>query len=233
MPLKTLLSWSTGKDSAWALQQLRQDPHVELTGLFCTVNAAFQRVAMHGVRLELLRRQAASLGLPLRVIDLPHPCSNADYEAAMQSFVGQARADGVEAFAFGDLFLEDVRRYRERQLHGSGVVPLFPLWGMPTGELSRAMITGGLHAVITCVDPRRLPREFAGRRYDAAFLAELPQGVDPCGEFGEFHSFACDGPMFASPVGLRVGDTVERDGFVFTDWLAADDTALSASPSYP
>ena len=221
MPRKTLLSWSTGKDSAWALQRLRQDPRVELAGLFCTVNAAFQRVAMHGVRLDLLRRQAAALGLPLFVIDIPFPCSNAEYESALQAFVGQARAEAVEAFAFGDLFLEDVRRYRERQLEASGIAALFPLWGMPTGELSRAMVAGGLRAVISCVDPRRLPRGFAGRLYDPAFLAELPQGVDPCGEFGEFHSFAFDGPMFERPVEISVGETVERDGFVFTDLLPA------------
>ena len=219
---KTLLSWSTGKDSAWALQLLRQDPRVELAGLFSTVNAAFQRVAMHGVRVDLLRRQAAALGLPLFLIDIPFPCSNAEYESAMQAFVLKARAEAVEAFAFGDLFLEDVRRYRERQLQSSGIAALFPLWGMPTGELSRTMVDSGLRAVISCVDPKRLPREFAGRRYDTAFLSDLPQGVDPCGEFGEFHSFAFDGPMFERPVALRLGETVERDGFVFTDLLPAD-----------
>ena len=227
MSRRTLLSWSSGKDSAWALHVLRQDPGVEVTGLFCTVNAAFERVAMHGVRLELLRRQAAAVGLPLSLIPIPHPCSNADYARAMQAFVAQARDDGIEAFAFGDLFLTDVRRYREEQLQGSGIAPLFPLWGSPTAELSAAMIAGGLKAVITCIDPKRLARGFAGRAYDAAFLADLPEGVDPCGEFGEFHSFACDGPMFARPVALRVGETVEREEFVFTDLLPAHGTAVA------
>ena len=218
---RTLLSWSSGKDSAWALHGLRQDPGVELAGLFCTVNPAFERVAMHGVRIELLRRQAAAVGLPLSLIRIPSPCSNDDYARAMQTFVLQARGEGVEAFAFGDLFLEDVRRFREQGLQGTGIDALFPLWGLPTAELAGAMVAGGLKAVITCIDPKRLDRRFAGRIYDEGFLAELPDGVDPCGEYGEFHSFAFDGPMFMHPVALKTGETVERDGFVFTDLLPA------------
>jgi uncharacterized protein (TIGR00290 family) len=218
---KTLLSWSTGKDSAWALHLLRRDPDVEVVGLFSTVNQAFDRVAMHGVRVELLRRQAASAGLPLHLIEIPHPCSDADYARAMDAFTAQAKRDGVECFAFGDLFLQDIRHYREQLLHGSGIEPLFPLWGLPTAALAAAMIDGGLRAVLTCVDPRRVPAALCGRDYDAALLAELPAGVDPCGEYGEFHSFAFAGPMFSAPVALTRGATVERDGFVFTDLLPA------------
>ncbi len=221
MTQKTLLSWSTGKDSAWALHQLRRDPDVEVVGLFSTVNEAFDRVAMHSVRVELLRRQAASAGLPLQLIRIPHPCSDAEYAQAMDTFTAQARRDGVDRFAFGDLFLEDIRRYREQRLHGSGIEPLFPLWGLPTAELAAAMVDGGLQAVLTCVDPRRMPAALCGRRFDATLLAELPAGVDPCGEYGEFHSFAFAGPMFREPVALTLGATVERDGFVFTDLLPA------------
>ena len=219
MSKKTLLSWSSGKDSAWALHVLRQDPDIEVAGLFCTVNKAFERVAMHAVRIELLKQQADSAGLSLHLIEIPYPCSDEAYAEAMAAFVAQAKRDGVECFAFGDLFLEDVRRYREERLHGSGIVPIFPLWGMPTGQLSRDMLAGGLKAVITCIDPNQLASSFAGRSYDAAFLDELPEKVDPCGEYGEFHSFACDGPMFRYPIRTSLGETVQRDGFIFTDIL--------------
>jgi uncharacterized protein (TIGR00290 family) len=221
MTKKTLLSWSTGKDSAWALRQLKADPGVEVVGLFSTVNQAFNRVAMHGVRVELLRRQAASAGLPLQLIEIAYPCSDADYAQAMDAFTARAKRDGIDCFAFGDLFLQDVRRFREQSLHGSGIEPLFPLWGMPTAELAGAMIDGGLQAVLSCVDPRRVPAALCGRRFDATLLAELPDGVDPCGEYGEFHSFAFAGPMFREPIALRAGETVERGGFVFTDLLLA------------
>lgn len=217
MPRKTLLSWSSGKDSAWALHLLRQNPDFTVAGLFCTVNAAFDRVAMHGVRRELLQRQAEAVGLPVQVLEIPYPCSNDDYAAVMSAFVEQARRDGVECFAFGDLFLEDIRRYREDRLAGTGITPIFPLWGIPTAELAQMMVAGGLQARVTCVDPRQLPTSFAGRAFDAEFLRELPPGVDPCGENGEFHTFAHAGPMFRQPVTLSVGETVERDGFVFTD----------------
>ncbi len=216
---KTLLSWSSGKDSAWALHTLRQDPQIELAGLFCTVNQAFNRVAMHGVRVELLQRQADRLGLPLQIIDIPYPCSNEQYAQVMSEFVTQARAAGVTHFAFGDLFLEDVRRYREERLQGTGISPIFPLWGWDTRELSQTMVTAGLRSVLTCVDPKQLSKDFAGRIFDATLLRDLPADVDPCGENGEFHSFAFDGPMFAQAVDFTFGETVARDGFVFTDLL--------------
>ena len=216
---KTLLSWSSGKDSAWALHTLRQDPQIELAGLFCTVNQAFNRVAMHGVRVELLQRQADRLGLPLQIIDIPYPCSNEQYAQVMSEFVTQARAAGVTHFAFGDLFLEDVRRYREERLQGTDISPIFPLWGWDTRELSQTMVTAGLRSVLTCVDPKQLSKDFAGRIFDATLLRDLPADVDPCGENGEFHSFAFDGPMFAQAVDFTLGETVARDGFVFTDLL--------------
>ena len=216
---KTLLSWSSGKDSAWALHTLRQDPQIELAGLFCTVNQAFNRVAMHGVRVELLQRQADRLGLPLQIIDIPYPCSNEQYAQVMSEFVTQARAAGVTHFAFGDLFLEDVRRYREERLQGTGISPIFPLWGSDTRELSQTMVVAGLRSVLTCVDPKQLSKDFAGRIFDATLLCDLPADVDPCGENGEFHSFAFDGPMFAQAVDFTLGETVARDGFVFTDLL--------------
>ena len=216
---KTLLSWSSGKDSAWALHTLRQDPQIELAGLFCTVNQTFNRVAMHGVRVKLLQRQADRLGLPLQIIYIPYPCSNEQYAQVMSEFVTQARAAGVTHFAFGDLFLEDVRRYREERLQGTGISPIFPLWGSDTRELSQTMVVAGLRSVLTCVDPKQLSKDFAGRIFDATLLRDLPADVDPCGENGEFHSFAFDGPMFAQAVDFTLGETVARDGFVFTDLL--------------
>ena len=215
----TLLSWSSGKDSAWALHTLRQNPEIELVGLFCTVNQEFSRVAMHGVRTELLQRQAQAAGLPLHIIYIPYPCSNEQYAQVMSEFVTQARAAGVTHFAFGDLFLEDVRRYREERLQGTGITPIFPLWGANTAELSQMMVANGLRSVLTCVDPKQLDKKFAGRIFDATLLRDLPAGVDPCGENGEFHSFAYDGPMFAQAVTFTLGETVERDRFVFTDLL--------------
>jgi uncharacterized protein (TIGR00290 family) len=215
--MKTLVSWSTGKDSAWMLYVLRQRPDIELVGLVTTVNAEFDRVAMHGVRRALLEAQADAAGLPLHVLPIPHPCPNDTYEAIMGAFIAEQAAEGVEAMAFGDLFLEDIRRYRETKLAGTGIAPLFPIWGIPTAKLARDMIAGGLEARITCLDPARLPAAFAGRRFDAALLAELPAGVDPCGENGEFHTFACAGPMFRHPLPVAAGDIVTRDGFVFCD----------------
>ena len=181
------------------------------------MNSEFDRVAMHAVRVGLLRRQAESLGLPLHIIELPHPCSNAAYERIMGRFVEQAKRNAVDCFAFGDLFLEDIRDYRMKNLEGTGIAPLFPIWGMPTAELSRQMVDSGLRAVVTCVDPKQIPRDFAGREYDSRFLDELPAGVDPCGENGEFHSFVYDGPMLDQPINLSVGEIVDRDGFVFAD----------------
>lgn len=215
--MRTLLSWSTGKDSGWSLHKLRQRPDVGVVGLVTTVNAAFGRVAMHGVRRELLEAQAQAAGLPLHVLEIPYPCPNAEYERIMGAFVAGQAAAGIEGIAFGDLFLEDIRRYREGKLAGTGIVALFPLWGIPTAELAREMIAGGLEARVTCVDPRKLPESFAGRRFDAELLSDLPEGVDPCAENGEFHTFCCAGPMFNRPIGVEAGEVVTRDGFVFCD----------------
>jgi uncharacterized protein (TIGR00290 family) len=216
---KTWLSWSSGKDSAWALHVLRQQADVEVVGLLSTVNEAFERVAMHAVRTELLEQQAAQTGLPLQLVRIPFPCSNEIYEARMRALIANAQAQNIQAIAFGDLYLTDVRQYRERMMAGTGITPLFPLWERPTTELAREMIAGGLRAQITCIDPRLMPVALAGQEYDEAFLEALPPNVDPCGENGEFHSFAFAGPMFTRPIDFSVGETVERDGFVFTDLL--------------
>ena len=219
MRKKTLLSWSSGKDSAWALHVLRQQPELRIAGLITTVNQLYQRIAIHAVRLELLERQAEAVGLPLQIINLPYPCSNAQYETAMEKFVEESRQAGIECMAFGDLFLQDIREYREAKLAGTGITPLFPLWKMPTDLLAREMISSGLRAMISCVDPQQLPASFAGREFNEALLAALPGEVDRCGERGEFHTFAFDGPMFSKPVDIRVGEIVEREGFVYADLL--------------
>ena len=218
---RVLVSWSSGKDSAWLVHVLRKTPDIEIGGLLTTINEAVDRVAMHAVRSELLEAQAAALGLPLRKVPIPSPCPNDVYERAMAAAVAGAVAEGFTHVAFGDLFLEDVRRYREEKLAGSGLVPLFPLFGAKTHVLSREMIGAGLRARLTCVDPRVLDRSFAGREFDARLLASLPGPVDPCGERGEFHTFAYDGPMFARPIPIDTGVVVERDGFVFADVLSA------------
>jgi uncharacterized protein (TIGR00290 family) len=194
----------------------------DVTGLFTTVNAAFDRVAMHAVRRTLLEAQAKAAGVALYVIDIPYPCPNADYERIMGGFVAKALAHGIAAMAFGDLFLADIRAYRERQLAATGIAPLFPLWKRDTQKLAAEMIDGGLVAHVTCVDPRKLDRAFAGRPFDQAFLADLPDGIDPCGENGEFHTFVSAGPMFRAPIPVRCGDVVERDGFVFADMVPAE-----------
>jgi uncharacterized protein (TIGR00290 family) len=216
---RVLLSWSSGKDCAWALHLLRQDPGIELVALVTTLNEAFDRVAMHAVRHELLVRQAASAGLPLWTVPLPWPCSNEEYEARMAGLCRRAVESGVNAFAFGDLFLEDIRAYREKQLAPTGLEPLFPVWRRDTGALAQEMIAAGVRAIVTSVDPRQLPREFAGREWNASFLADLPPGVDPCGENGEFHTFVFASPAFAHPIEIEAGEIVERDGFVFADLL--------------
>lgn len=218
---KALISWSSGKDSAWALHLVRQRGEVEVAGLLTTVNQQFARVAMHAVREALLERQALAAGVPLIKVPLPWPCSNDQYEAAMGAAIARARDDGVTAIVFGDLFLQDIRAYREAKLAGTGVSPLFPLWELPTAALAREMIDGGLRAVLTCVDPRQLPSRFVGRQFDAALLAELPASVDPCGERGEFHTFAWAGPMLSAPVPVAVGEIVDRDGFTFADLTPA------------
>ncbi len=214
-----LLSWSSGKDSAWALHVLRQRTDVSVVGLLTTFNEAADRVAMHAVRRELVEAQAALTALPLWPIFLPWPCTNDVYEARMQSAIERARREGITHIAFGDLYLADVRAYRERQLAGTGLEPLFPLWGTPddTPLLARQMLAANLRAVLTCVDPRQLDARFVGRIFDADFLAALPSGVDPCGERGEFHTFCCAGPMFTAPIRVHVGDPLLRDGFWFVD----------------
>jgi uncharacterized protein (TIGR00290 family) len=214
---KVLLSWSSGKDSAWVLHVLRQNPTVEVCGLLTTVNEEFDRVAMHGVRREILEAQARVAGLPLKVVPLPCPCSNEVYEARMAEACQWAVAEGIEAIAFGDLFLEDIRAYREQRLQGTGLEPLFPLWKVPTQELARTMIAAGLKARVACVDTRQIPASFAGREFDSSLLADLPQGADPCAERGEFHSCVYAGPMFAEPIKIETGESVDRDGFVFAD----------------
>jgi len=218
---KALLSWSSGKDSAWALHVLREQAAWELVGLVTTINEASDRVAMHAVRAALLDAQAEAAGLRLWPVPIPSPCSNTQYEAAMMQVVERARAAGVTVFAFGDLFLADVRAYRERQLAGSGLTPVFPLWMRPTDTLARDMIAGGLRAQVSCVDPKKLRADFAGREFDLEFLSDLPSGVDPCGENGEFHTFAYAGPMFRHAIAITPGEVVERDGFVFADLMPA------------
>lgn len=217
--MRLLISWSSGKDSGWMLHVLRQEGLTEGAALLTTINEAADRVAMHGVRRALLEAQAAAAGLPLRTIFLPHPCPNDVYEARMRAAVDRAVADGFTQVAFGDLFLEDVRTYRERSLSGTGLTPMFPLWGRNTAALATEMIDAGIKATLTCVDPRVLDRRFAGRRFDAALLAELPPGVDPCGERGEFHTVVTAGPMFDREIAVTPGSVVERDGFVVADVL--------------
>ena len=216
---KCLISWSSGKDSAWTVHVLRQRPDIELGGVLTTVNEKYQRVAMHAVREELLEAQADALGLPLWKVPIPSPCPNEIYEQAMARAVTRAVSQGFTHMAFGDLFLEDIRRYREEKLAGTGLTPLFPLFGADTSQLAREMIDSGLKARLTCVNPNVLDRRFAGRDFDASLLAELPASVDPCGERGEFHTFAHAGPMFRRPVPFRAGEVVARDGFVFADLL--------------
>ena len=217
---KCLVSWSSGKDSAWMVHVLRQSG-VELGGVLTTVNEVHQRVAMHAVRVELLQAQADALGLPLRQIPIPSPCPNEVYERAMAGAVERAVSEGFTHVAFGDLFLEDIRRYREERLAGTGLTPMFPLFGADTAALARTMVAGGLRARLTCVNPKVVDRRFAGREFDSALLDELPPSVDPCGERGEFHSFAYAGPMFDKPIAIASGEVVERDGFVFADVLPA------------
>lgn len=219
---RILLSWSSGKDSAWTLHMLRRAAGLEVCGLLTTLNAEFDRVAMHGTRRSVLEAQARAAELPLWIVPLPWPCSNEQYEARMADVCRKAVAEGIEAVAFGDLFLADVRAYRERQLAPTGLRPLFPLWEIPTAALAQEMIAGGLHARLSCVDSKQLDPRFAGREYDADLLRELPPTVDPCGERGEFHTCVYAGPMFDAPVALERGETVERDGFAFADFRVGE-----------
>ncbi len=214
---KALLCWSSGKDSAWTLHVLRQRQEVEVVGLLTTINEVHDRVVMHAVRVALLQAQAEAVGLPLWTVPIPSPCSNQEYEMAMGRAIQRALADGVSVMAFGDLFLEEVRRYRETLLAGTGLMPLFPIWGLSTMLLVREMISAGLRARVTCVDSKQISASFVGREFDAALLADLPASADPCGERGEFHTFAYAGPMFRHPVPIQTGEIVTRDGFVFAD----------------
>ena len=218
---RVLLSWSSGKDSAWALHLLRRDPAIEVCGLLTTINAEFDRVAMHGTRRSVLEAQAVAVGLPLWSVPLPWPCSNEIYEQRMAEACERALAERIDCVAFGDLFLPDVRAYRENQLKNTGLEPLFPLWQIPTYQLARDMIAGGLRARLTCVDTEQLSAEFAGREFDETLLRDLPASADPCGEKGEFHSCVYAGPMFAAPLAIESGEIVRRERFVFADVLMA------------
>jgi uncharacterized protein (TIGR00290 family) len=226
---RILLSWSSGKDSAWSLHVLRQRGEHEIVGLLTTFNEAVDRVAMHAVRRELVERQAAAADLPLWNVPLPWPCSNEQYESLMAGTCAKAVATGIDGIAFGDLFLEDVRAYREKQMRNTGLQPIFPLWGQPTRDLAKQMIASGMRAKLTCVDTKRLDASFAGREFDESLLAALPDGVDPCGENGEFHSFVYAGPMLSAKIPVSVGESVVRDQFVFSDLSLA---TMAATPSF-
>ncbi len=221
---RVLISWSSGKDCAWALHLLRQQPEIEIVGLLTTINAEFDRVAMHSTRRSILEAQAAAAGLPLWSIPLPWPCTNEIYEQRMTEACRRAVDDHIDAIAFGDLFLRDVRNYRENQLKATGLEPIFPLWDIPTAELAHSMISGGLRAKLVCVDSRQLNPSFAGRDFDARLLGDLPSSTDPCGENGEFHSCVYDGPMFSHPIALESGEIVNRDGFIYADFKPVETT---------
>jgi uncharacterized protein (TIGR00290 family) len=227
--MKILLSWSTGKDSAWALHLLNQRNPGAVSALLTTLNETVDRVAMHGVRREVVEAQAASAGLPLWKVPLPDPCTNDTYERRMRETLTRALREGFTHVAFGDLFLEDIRRYREKQLAGTGLEPLFPVWGLPTRRLADEMITAGLRARITCVDTRTLSQSFVGREFDRDLLEDLPPGIDPCGENGEFHTCAYDGPMFRRALTLEAGESVARDQFVWRDFACPSTPPASSA----
>jgi uncharacterized protein (TIGR00290 family) len=229
---KAWMSWSSGKDSALALHTVRQAGQVEVVGLVTTVNAAADRVAMHAVRRSLLEAQADALALPLHVVELPWPCPNDEYESRMAAAYDSARQAGVRSMIFGDLFLEDIRAYREQSLSGFGLTPLFPLWQRPTDAVARELLAVGIRAVLTCVDPAQAPPALAGRWYDESFLADLPSGIDPCGENGEFHTLVVDGPGFRYPIDVTVGEVIERDGFIFADVLPVSHPGPTDAPGW-
>jgi uncharacterized protein (TIGR00290 family) len=219
---RILLSWSSGKDSAWCLHVLRQRNDFEIAGLLTTLNEEFDRVAMHGTRRSVLDAQARAADLPLWVIPLPWPCSNEIYESRMLEACARAMNDEIDAVAFGDLFLEDVRAYRVAQMKATGMEPLFPLWNIPTDQLAHEMIAGGLRSKLTCVDTKQLSAEFVGRDFDEELLSVLPASVDPCGERGEFHTCVYDGPMFKAPIALQAGDKVMREQFSYADFAVTE-----------
>ncbi len=226
---KILLSWSGGKDSAWALHVLRLQRKYEVVGLVTTLNERFRRVAIHGYREALLDAQSEATGLPVWKVDLPFPCTNAEYEARMAVVLDRAVREGIHGIAFGDLFLEEIRAYRLKQLAGTGLEAVFPVWGIPTDQLAETMVDAGLRAYLTCIDPRVLDRSFAGRIFDADLLKTLPTGIDRCGERGEFHTFACEGPMFSRSIAVEPAEVVERDGFIYAELLPKPDTQLDAN----
>lgn len=231
MAKRVVISWSGGKDSAWTLHVLRQQPEQYVViGLLTSINQQFNRVAIHGVRRELLEAQALAAGLPLWVVPLPSPCTNEHYERRMTNALHFMQRLGIDAIAFGDLYLQEIRGYRETRFGNLGLELLFPIWGIPTKDLAQMMIQSGLKARLACVDPRSVPAEYAGRDYDARLLHDLPPAVDPCAENGEFHTFVYDGPMLRCPVGTKSGETVERGGFVFADLLPAAEEAAKGAP---
>ncbi len=221
MRKRVLIAWSGGKDSAWTLHVLRQQPDVEIAGLFTTVHEDVARVAVHEVRVSLLSAQAEAAGVRLNTISIPRPCPNAVYESAISKFLGTQAGEGITHLAFGDLFLEDIRRYREKQFAASGLKLLFPLWGLGTRALAEEMTAAGLRAIITCVDLKRAPGEWAGSVFDAEFVARVPPAIDPCGENGEFHTFVFEGPMLSAPVRARPGELTQSGGFAYADLLPA------------
>jgi diphthamide synthase (EF-2-diphthine--ammonia ligase) len=216
---KALIAWSSGKDSAWALHEMRRAGDYDIVGALTTVTETFGRVSMHGVRETLLRAQHVAAGLAPVIVPIPYPCPNDIYEARMAAALADAKARGVTHVIFGDLYLEDIRAYREQKLAGSGIAPVFPLWGRPTAALAREMIDAGVEAWLACVDLRQVPKSLAGRRLDHALLADLPAAADPCGEQGEFHTFVSAGPMLSGKIPMTIGDIVERDGFAFADFM--------------
>ena len=218
---KALISWSSGKDSAFALHEVQRAGDFEIVGALTTVTETFGRVSIHGVRQEILQAQCEAAGLPQRIVPIPYPCPNETYETRMGEAVAQAVADGVTHMIFGDLFLQDIRAYREQKLAGTGITPVFPLWDRPTPELAQAMIASGLEAYLATVDMKKLAAQFAGRKFDAQLLADLPDGIDPCGENGEFHTCVVAGPMFRHRLSVRTGERVERDGYAYCDLLMA------------
>ena len=217
MKKKVLVSWSTGKDSAWALHVPRSDSAIEVRGLFSTLSRRFCRVSMHATRKELLCRQAKETGLPVRAIELPYPCANKQYEAAMDDLIKETNDKGIDGIAFGDIYLADVKHYREKQLGDKGIEPIFPLWGNPSVELAERMLATGLEAYVSSVDLKKLPLSFVGRRWSHEFVKELPEGIDPCGEKGEFHTVVVDGPMFGNRIEVEPGEVVQRNGFAYDD----------------
>ncbi len=225
---KALIAWSSGKDSAWALHEVRRAGEIDVVGALTTVTGTFGRVSIHGLREELLMAQLDAAGLAATVVRILYPCPNEVYEREMAAAMEQAKAQGITHMIFGDLFLEDVRAYRETRLAPIGITPVFPLWHRPTDALAREMIAAGVEARLVCVDLKKLPKDFAGRRFDVDLLADLPPGIDPCGENGEFHSFVGAGPMLNGPVRVTVGETVERDGFAYAELLPAGDDIAKA-----